>query len=51
MLDGLAHHDRITLETTDREVISPALEDSLDDLLGLCATLLQEHTWRLREGF
>ena len=32
VLDGLAHHDRVTLEIADREAILRVLEDWPDDL-------------------
>ena len=50
VLDGLAHHDRITLDITDREAILRALDDPPAGLEELRAVLLQEHVGRGRDG-
>ena len=40
----------MALDVPDREAILRVLEECTDELLGLRATLLQEHVWPQREG-
>jgi hypothetical protein len=49
--DALEREVRILgLEIDEREAVVRVLEDCPDGLTELRATLLQEHTWRAREG-
>ena len=50
VLDGLAHHSRITLSLQDREAILPELENPPPGLGQLRAVLLQEHVRWEQEG-
>ena len=40
----------LALTVPEREAILRALDDPSDALAELCATLLSEHEWRVREG-